>query len=129
MDAESDVLRTLQNYYDTFNTFDVSAMLQFFHEPCLAMSPSPQGVIVAPTHDRLASVITTVIDWPRSRGFSHSALSVGRVDVLSATSCMVRGVAIRYAVTGGELERVGVTYVLHNAGNGWKIAVLITHDP
>jgi hypothetical protein len=27
------------------------------------------------------------------------------------------------------LERVGVTYVLHNADSGWRIAVLITHDP
>jgi hypothetical protein len=27
------------------------------------------------------------------------------------------------------LERAGVTYVLHKAEAGWKIAVIVMHDP
>jgi hypothetical protein len=41
---------------------------------------------------------------------------------------LVTGVALRYKVDGKELERVGVTYVLHKVDTGWKIAVLILHD-
>src|SRR2546428_665043 len=29
---------------------------------------------------------------------------------------------------GQELERTGVTYVLHKTDNGWKIAVTVGHD-
>jgi hypothetical protein len=47
---------------------------------------------------------------------------------LSATATLVTGVAVRYKLDGQELERAGVTYVLHKADTGWKIAVLIAHD-
>jgi hypothetical protein len=30
-------------------------------------------------------------------------------------------------VSGGVLERAGLTYVMHNTEQGWKIAVLVTH--
>ena len=36
---------------------------------------------------------------------------------------------MRHTVDGRELERVGVTYVLHNADSGWRIAVFSTHAP
>ena len=49
------------------------------------------------------------------------------VQVLSATTTFVRGVALRYKLDGQELERVGVTYILQKADNAWKIAVLILH--
>jgi hypothetical protein len=71
----------------------------------------------------------TAIDSLRARGFGRSELSVGRVESRSASAHLVTGIAIRYTVDGRELERVGVTYVLHNADSGWRIAVLITHDP
>ena len=71
----------------------------------------------------------TAIDSLRARGFGRSELSVRRVESLSPSANLVTGVAIRYTVDGQELERVGVTYVLHNADSRWKIAVLIVHDP
>ena len=64
----------------------------------------------------------------RARGFGRSELSVRNVKSLSATATLVTGVAVRYKVDGQELERVGVTYVLHKADTRWKIAVLIVHD-
>jgi ketosteroid isomerase-like protein len=48
---------------------------------------------------------------------------------LSATTTLASGVAIRYKTDGQELERTGVTYVLHKTDNGWKIAVTVGHDP
>ena len=64
----------------------------------------------------------------RTREFSRSELSVGYVKSLSASATLVTGIAIRYRRNGQELERVGVTYVLHKAETGWKIAVIILHD-
>jgi hypothetical protein len=49
--------------------------------------------------------------------------------MLSATTALARGVALRYKDDGRELERAGVTYLLHRSGEEWKIAVLVLHDP
>ena len=65
----------------------------------------------------------------RARGFGRSELSVQHVKSLSATATLVTGLALRYKLDGQELERVGVTYVLHKADSHWRIAVLIIHDP
>jgi hypothetical protein len=42
---------------------------------------------------------------------------------------LATGVALRYKTDGQELERVGVTYLLYKAESGWKIAVVVLHDP
>ena len=127
MNDQHAVVGTLLDYYAAFNTFDVQKILPYFHQPALLMGP--QGAFAAATPDLLAPVFATVIDALRARGFGHSELTVRRVESLSASAASVRGIAIRYRVDGQELERVGVTYVLHYADKHWTIAVLITHDP
>ena len=47
---------------------------------------------------------------------------------LSATATLASGVAVRYKADGQELERVGVSYVLHGAEDRWTIAVTVVHD-
>jgi hypothetical protein len=76
----------------------------------------------------LPTAFEPAIEGLRSRGFGRSELSIRELWSLSATATLVTGVAIRYKLDGHELERVGVTYVLHKADTGWKIAVLIAHD-
>jgi len=107
MNDQPAVIRTLLDYYAAFNTFEVEAVLPYFHEPSLLMGP--QGALAAPTHNVLATMFRTAIDSLRARGFGRSELSVRRVESLSASANLVTGVAIRYTVDGQELERVGVT--------------------
>jgi hypothetical protein len=57
-----------------------------------------------------------------------SVLSVRNFKLLSTTATLVEGVARRYKLDGKELDQTGVTYVLHKAESGWKIAVLVMHD-
>jgi uncharacterized NTF2-like protein DUF6841 len=85
-------------------------------------------VSAAPTCAVLATAFTAAIEGLRARGYGRSELSVRSVKSLSATATLVTGVAVRYKADGQELERVGVTYVLHKADDRWKIAVLIVHD-
>lgn|SRR5262245_30504261 len=124
---EQVAVRTLVDYYTAFSTLDVQAFLRFFHEPALLVGP--QGAIAAPTHDVLAKVFQGVADSLRAKGFGRSELVVGRVQRLSDTGTLVTGTAVRYKASGEELERVGVTYVMHGAENRWRIAVIVTHDP
>ena len=58
----------------------------------------------------------------------YAELTKLRVKQLSATTTLASGIAVRYKASGQELERVGVTYLLQKADNGWKIAVVVVHD-
>ena len=65
----------------------------------------------------------------RARGYGRSELGMLHVKQLSATAALASGVAVRYRADGQELERVGVSYVLHKADDDrWKIAVTVVHD-
>ena len=119
-------LRMLADYYGAFSTLEVQAILPFFHE--LSLLISPQGVFATSTFAALATAFTPAMEGLRTREFGRSELSVGSVRSLSASATLVTGVAIRYKRNGQELERAGVTYVLHKAETGWKIVVIILHD-
>ena len=81
-----------------------------------------------PTLAALATAFTPTMEGLRTREFSRIELNVGYIKSLSASATLVMGIAIRYKRNGQELERAGVTYVLHKAETGWKIAVIILHD-
>ena len=126
MNEETEVIRVLADYYTAFSTLEVHAVLPYFHEPSVLIGP--QGVFAAPTYAVLTTALGPAMDGLRVRGFGRSELSVRNVKALSATETLVTGVAARHKVDGQELERVGVTYVLHKTDTRWQIAVLIVHD-
>ena len=55
MNDQPAVIRTVLDYYAAFNTFELQAILPYFHEPSLLMGP--QGAFAAPTHDVLAPLL------------------------------------------------------------------------
>ena len=126
MNDKTAVIRVLDDYYAAFSTLDVQAVLPFFHEPSMLIGP--QGVFAAPRRDVLAAAFAPAIEGLRTRGFGRSELIIRNVELLSATATLVTGVALRYKIDGQELERAGVTYVLHKSDTHWKIAVLMVHD-
>jgi hypothetical protein len=126
MSTEVAAIQVLADYYAAFSTLDPQAFLPYFHEPSLAIGP--QGIFAAPTHAILATALAPAIEDFKARGYCRSELRVHHTQALSATATIATGVAIRYKADGDELERVGVTYVLHKTDHGWKIAVMILHD-
>jgi len=85
-------------------------------------------VFAATTSAALVAAFTPVMDGLRAREYGRSELRVRHFKSLSATAALATGVALRYKLDGQELERVGITYVLHKADTRWKIAVMIIHD-
>ena len=65
----------------------------------------------------------------RAKGFGRSELELGYVKSLSSSAALIGGVAVRYKTDGQQMERVGITYVLHETARGWKFATVILHDP
>ena len=123
---QAGVVRVLHEYYSAFSTLNVEAVLPFFHEPALLISP--QGIFAATTHTLPAAALSPTMEGFRARGFGRTELSVRNLKLLSSTASLVEGVARRYKLDGQELDQAGVTYVLHKADSGWKIAVIVIYD-
>jgi ketosteroid isomerase-like protein len=129
-DDKAAVTRVLSDYYRAFSSavakLDVQTILPYYHESSLLMGS--QGLAAMPTHAALAAMFTTAMEGLRARGYARSELSGLKLKRLSATCMLASGIATRYKADGEELDRIGVTYLLHKADSGWKIAVLVTHD-
>jgi hypothetical protein len=119
--------QVIADYYRDFSTLNVQAILPYFNEPSLLVGP--QGVIPIPDHAALVAVFGPVMEGLRAKGYGRSELELGYVKSLSSSAALISGVAVRYKNNGQQLERVGVTYVLHKTESGWKFATVILHDP
>jgi len=126
MTNEEAVKQILFDYYNAFSTLDVQSILPYFHQPALLIGPL--GVIALPIAAALVPIFGPVMEDLRQREYRRSELSLQQLNLLSATSALATGVAIRRKANGQELERVGVTYLLHKGDNSWKFAVMVLHD-
>ena len=126
MTDEAAVNRMLDEYYAAFSTLNIQAILPYFHQPALLIGPP--GVIALPTPAAVLPIFTPVMQNLRARGYGRSELDQRKVKLLSAKSALASGIAVRYKSDGQELERVGITYMLHKTDDSWKFAVMVLHD-
>ena len=126
MNNEEAVKEVLSDYYNAFSTLDVQSILPYFDQPALLIGPL--GVIAIPTPAAVVPIFGPVMEDLRQRKYGRSELSLQQFKLLSATSALAVGVAIRHKADGQELERVGITYLLHKGNDGWKFAVMVLHD-
>ena len=125
-DDKAAVTGLLNDYFRAFGKLDVQAILPYYLEPSVLITA--RGVAAMPTHAAMAAAFTPLMEGLRARGYARSELTTLHMKRLSATATLVSGVAVCYKADGQELERTGVTYVLHKTDNGWKIAVTVGHD-
>ena len=78
MNDQPAVVGTVLDYYAAFNTFEVPAILPYFHEP--AQLIGPQGAFAATTHDVLAPALATQLAADRA-GWERCVV---HVDILGA---------------------------------------------
>jgi hypothetical protein len=126
MNNEEAARQMLSDYYNAFSTLDVQSILPYFHQPALLIGPL--GVIAIPTPAAVVPIFGPVMENLRQRKYGRSELSLQQFKLLSATSALAVGAAIRYKDDGQELERVGLTYLLHKGNDIWKFAVMVLHD-
>ncbi|MBI3696803.1 MAG: DUF4440 domain-containing protein [Acidobacteria bacterium] len=119
--------RVLTDYYSAVSTLDVQAIPPYFHEPSVLIVPVG-GVIATPTHAAITAVFAGFMEALQARGFARTELTSLHVKRLGATTMLAGGIAVRYKTDGQELDRAGVTYLLHKTDSIWKIAVLVVHD-
>ncbi len=123
---EDGVKQVLTDYYKAFSTLNVLSILRYFHQPALLIGPL--GVIALPTPEAVVPIFGPVMQNLRQREYGRSEFSLQHLRLLSATSALATGAAIRYKAGGQEMERVGITYLLHKDDSGWKFVVMTLHD-
>jgi hypothetical protein len=85
-------------------------------------------VIALPNAEAVLPIFGPVMESLRQREYRRSEFSPQQLRLLSATSALAIGVAVRYKTDGQEMERVGLTYLLHKDDSGWKFAVMVLHE-
>jgi hypothetical protein len=123
---EDAVNQVLTDYYKAFSTLTVQSILCYFHQPALLVGPS--GVVALPTAEAVIPIFGPVMESLRQREYLRSEFSLQQLRFLNTTSALAMGVAVRYKTDGQEMERVGLTYLLHKSDSGWKFAVMALHD-
>jgi ketosteroid isomerase-like protein len=123
MTEETAVTQSIADYYTAFSSLDVQAILPYFHQPALMIGPP--GVRAVPDATALIAVFGPTMEGLKAREYRRSVFEFHRVKLMSETAAIAAGVAVRYKADGHELERVGITYVLHKSTAGWKIAVVV----
>ena len=116
-------LETVHKYYNVFSTLDLTAIALYYCEPC--MSIGPQGLFCAQNRAAVASALSPTVEGLRVKGYGRSEFIEPQVTTLNGAVALVRGVAVRYAAAGPEIERIQISYLLHRTEAGWKIAVMI----
>jgi hypothetical protein len=112
----------IHNYYKAFSTLDLSACVRFFTLP--SMFIGLQGTFAVANQEDLARVLGPTIEALRSKDYQRSEFLEPQLTTVTESTVLVRGVAVRYRASGAELERVPISYLVHQTGAGWKIAVV-----
>jgi ketosteroid isomerase-like protein len=123
---ETEIVDTFTNYSIAFETLDPRAVLPYYYEPCMLISP--QGVAVMTTREQVVEFFTKVMTDLRERAYVRSVMVDLEAKQLSDTLAIVSGVGVWYKSDGNELQRFGLTYTLRRGDAGWKIVVGAVHD-
>ena len=119
----NDALNAIHDYYRAFSTLELDACVPFFSLPCMFISP--QGTWAVANREDLVRVLDSVIAPLRTKDYQRSEFLEAQPTSVSANAVLVRGMAVRYRKSGEELERVPLSYLMHQTGAAWTISVLV----
>ena len=118
----NETLVAIHDYYKAFSTLDLDACVPFFTLP--SMFIGLRGTFAVASREDLARALGPTIEALKTKDYQRSEYIEPQLTTLTENTALVRGVAARYRVSGAELERVPVSYLMHRTGAAWKIAVV-----
>ena len=87
------------------------------------------SVVHMPSPQDVTRVVGAQLDKLRSESFATSVEVSGETTVLNAASAIRREVLGRRRLDTSEVDRVEMTYLITDAGQGARIAVMAVRDP
>jgi hypothetical protein len=115
-------LVAIHDYYNAFSTLKLDACLPFFTLPCMFIGL--RGTFAVTSRDDLAKVLGPTFEMLKTKDYQRSEFIESQLTTLTENMALARGVAVRYRASGAELERVPTTYLVHQSGGAWKLAVV-----
>src|SRR5262249_44382816 len=123
---EEAILQTIQAYTDCLS-HDPTGAARYCDQPLIVIGAAEP--LVFASRAEIEALYAELVSSLKARGYSHSRWMELHVRQLTASTALVSGMGIRYTTEGGELERIGATYLLRKADEAWKITTLTLHDP
>lgn len=118
---------TLRAYVGAFETLEADAIVPFYDSACTFIAPF--GVSLAGDGNAARRVVTALIEHARSQDYRRTEVRDLRVETLASNLAMLTGIFVRFDSGDQEIGRFGFTYIMRNAGAGWRIVVAVGHDP
>ena len=118
----NETLVATHDYYKAFSTLDLDACVPFFTRPCMFIGL--QGTFGVANREDLAKVLGPIIEALKTKDYQRSDFLEPQLTTITENTALVRGAAVRYRASGTELERVPVSYLMHQNDAAWKIAVV-----
>lgn len=123
---QGEVTTAFMHYVSAFEQLDPRAIVSFYNEPALLISP--QGVVSLPTRAHVEQFFGPLMVDLRSKGYSRSEFLRLAEHYLSDKLAIVSGIGIWKNTTGEQLRRFGLTYTLCRTPQSWRIVVAVIHD-
>ena len=112
----------IHDYYNAFSTLELDACLPFFTLPCMFIGL--RGTFAVMSREDMAKVLGPTLEALKTKDYQRSEFIETQLTTLIDNTALAHGVAVRYRASRAELERVPISYLVHQSGGAWKIAVV-----
>jgi len=126
--VETEVRAWFAAYLDTFASLagegaDEESLLDFYGVPLVIVTDD--RCLALPDRAAVVRVVRSMADGLLRADYAGS--TVHRLDVrsLNARAVLVEGEFGRHDRKGGEFERIGVTYLVAKAADGWRFTSIV----
>lgn len=125
-DETAKILKTFQQYSDTFAQKNARALLPFYSFPALMVDRDEKPKVLS---NPIIAVIglSLAIRKLIKQGYDHSELHKLEVTQVRDNLAIVSGVATRHRENKDEFDKFGFTYTLRKMDNNWKIIAGALH--
>ncbi len=122
--VEADLQRYNAAFVQANRDDDPSLMLPWLRVP--VMRTAADSVLTMSTPAEVEAMYRSMVDRLKGTGYERSLLSDFEVDVINASTAVVRCHAVREQTGGGIVEEFDAGYLMVRGDEHWQVAALIS---
>lgn len=133
--SQSSLDQFWEHYISSYTTYlntevepDITPIIAHFNEPSMQVPPRGKPR-VSPTHEELGKGFTGFLARLKRKGVAKMEWERIQVVRLSDTTAIASNIARALDKDGNVVDRRSSIYSLYRSEDGWKIAMIQSHDP
>jgi ketosteroid isomerase-like protein len=119
------IRRLIETYLDRFNAADFTAAMACYRLPFTWFFGAREFTVATP--EKFVSTMTKMNAKLVTDGLGESVLRGCTVRMLGDSAALAGVKVSRIRPDGTELELTGGTYLVHDRGDGWRLAAFVGH--